>query len=140
VRCLWVRAIPLALAVLTVACGDDPSTPSADRIDGSYAATIFTLADGHVVTDQLAKGAVFSIRLWPDRTTTGRLFVPGLDEGGADFDADLTGTWTVHGGTVNFAHSADTFVRDMPFTVAPDQLRGEATFDNVTVRVILTRT
>ena len=35
----------------------------------------------------------------------------------AAFDADMAGTWTRNGNTVDFTQAADTFVRDMTFTI-----------------------
>ena len=32
-------------------------------------------------------------------------------------DADMAGTWTLNGDVVTFTQAADTFVRNMPFTV-----------------------
>jgi hypothetical protein len=110
-----------------------------DNVAGTYTATTFTTTSGTVTTDQLAAGASFTITLAPDRTTTGRLFVPGADEGGGDLDADMAGTWTLSGSTVEFAQTADTFVRDMPFIATRDRLQGEATFSGTTVRVTLTK-
>jgi hypothetical protein len=60
--------------------------------------------------------------------------------GEGDFDADLAGTWTRSGSIVEFSHAADTFVRDMPFTMQGATLVGDRTFGDVRIRVTLTRT
>jgi len=58
---------------------------------------------------------------------------------GEGFDGDLAGTWTLSGTTVRLQHAADTFLRDMPLTVAGNQLTGDATFSGVRVRLVLQR-
>jgi hypothetical protein len=40
---------------------------------------------------------------------------------------------------VEFAQTADTFVRDMPFRALRNRLRGEATFTGTAIRVTLTK-
>jgi hypothetical protein len=74
-----------------------------------------------------------------DGTTTGRVFAPGLDQGGQDLDVDLAGTWTLQGETVTFDQAGNTFIRDIPFTAGPNRLQGEGTFNTVTVRLTLTK-
>ncbi len=69
----------------------------------------------------------------------GRLFVPGGGEGGSDFEEDLSGTWELSGTTLRLDHAAETFLRDMVFSLAGTQLRGDETFGSVTVRVALSK-
>lgn len=82
---------------------------------------------------------LLNIVLMANDSTTGRLFVPGGADSGVDLDADLTGTWVLHGDTVEFSQTADTFVRDMPFVYAGNKLSGEAQFSGVSVRVVMAR-
>lgn len=133
------RLIATTAAVASLRCSDDGFTPSVMDVAGSYTAAAFMSTNAGTTTDHLAGGASFTITLAEDGTTTGRLFVPGGAEGGGDLDADMTGTWTLAGRTLRFVQTADTFVRDMPFTVEPNRLRGEATFSGTTVRVTLGR-
>jgi hypothetical protein len=128
----------MLVVVAVVACGVHIATPSIDEVAGSYRATGFTTTDRTGSTNQLARGATFTIVLATNGTTTGRLFIPGGGSGGSDLDADLTGAWTLNGAVVRFAHDADTFVRDMPFT--PDLHNGlsaEQTFSGVSISVVL---
>lgn len=127
------------LFVLLVACGDDPAAPTLDEVVGTYHATTFTTQEAGTATDQLAGGASITLNLTAQLTTAGRLFVPGGNEDGSDFDADLTGTWTLTGRTVNLEHAADTFLRDMPITADGSRLTGQATFAGVTVRIVLSK-
>ena len=131
------RLISTAAAFVLFACGDDAFTPSVMDTAGSYSATTFTTTNGGSTTDQLAAGASLVLTLADNGTATGRLFVPGGAQGGGDLDADMAGTWTLTGRIVNFDQTADTFVRDMPFTVESNRLRGEATFSGTTIRVTL---
>lgn len=92
---------------------------------------------------QLAVGTVFDIALTSDGATTGRLFVPGGNEDGSDFDRGLGGTWTFADATdeIEFDHPADTFVRDVAFQATrvggSIQLRGEDSFGTTTITVVL---
>ena len=134
----WVFSMLVVVAVTVAACGVDIATPSIDDVAGSYHATGFTTTDNTGSTDQLARGATFTIVLATNGATTGRLFIPGGGSSGSDLDADLTGTWTLDGAMVRFAHDADTFVRDMSFT--PDLHNGlsaEQTFSGVSISVVL---
>jgi hypothetical protein len=73
-------------------------------------------------------------------TTTGEIFVEGGGEDGGDLDEDLAGTWTLTGSTVTFDLGADTFIRDVEFTADEDRLTAEDTCEDVTIRLVLTKT
>jgi hypothetical protein len=132
--------IVLALVVPLVACGST-GEPSLDEVAGRYVATTFTVEQGGLTVDELGNGTELIIVLQVDGTTIGRLFVPGGAEGGGDLDASMTGTWVLHGATVTFAQSADTFVRDLSFTydAGARTLSGTGTFGGATITVVLTR-
>lgn len=98
--------------------------------------TFTTITDGNTV-DWLAAGASLRITLAPNGTTSGRLIIPGGDEDGGDLDEDLSGTWTLEDGTIRFSQSADTFMRDMPFTIGDGRLSGDRTFGDVRIQVVL---
>ena len=101
-----------AAAVVTIsACGRNPFTPTVADMAGTYSATTFTSTNGATTTDHLAVGGSLTLTLGPDGTTTGRLFVPGGAEGGGDLDADMAGTWTLTGSTVDFAQAAEPAAR-----------------------------
>jgi hypothetical protein len=134
-----VNLLITAASAVFLACGDEGFAPSLTNVAGDYTATTLTTTSGGVTTNQLAGGASLTIALAPNGTTTGHLFVPGGAEGGGDFDADMAGTWTLTGSTVAFAQTADTFIRDMPFTAARNQLSGNATFSGTTIRVTLSK-
>jgi hypothetical protein len=108
-------------------------------VAGSYAATSFTVTEAGGTTDVLSTGGSITLSLTAGGTTNGRLFVPGGAEDGSDFDEDLTGTWALQDSTVTLDHDADTFLRDMTFTVRGQQLVGEETFSDVTVAVVLAK-
>jgi hypothetical protein len=120
-------------------CGGDGFSPTVDSVAGTYQATTFTFTGASTPTDLLAMGASVTIILAPDGTTSGRMFVPGVGAGGGDLDADLAGTWALTGAAVTFDQSADTFMRDLPFTVEPSRLRTRGTFDAETVVLVLTK-
>ena len=126
----------LMLAALLGACGDDgPTRPDGDV----YHATTFEVRMAGVTTDLLARGADIDLVLQDDGRTSGRLYVPAFG-GEPTFEASLAGTWTRNGSTVTLDHPADTFLRDMPFTVRADgALEGEEDFGGEVLRVVLAR-
>ena len=134
------REVALGLAVALAACGgDDRFSPTVETVVGSYTASTFTLTTSAGTTNLLTSGATVSVTLAADGSTTGRLFVPGGAEDGGDFDADLAGTWALAGSTVTFSQTADTFIRDVAFTATRNRLTAEGTFDEETVRLVLTK-
>ena len=139
-RSSTTRIIALALTLAVAACGDDNFRPTVENVAGSYTASTFTYETSDGTTDLLAAGAVVSIDLAEDGTTTGEIFVAAGGEGGGDLDQELTGTWTLAGSTVTFDQDADTFIRDLEFTADEDLLIGEDTFDDVTIRLVLSKT
>ena len=136
---MTARILPglLALTVCLAGCSDDGPTEtslSMSLVAGDYAAegdygvyTMTTTVDGQTV-DQLAQGLSLTLTLTEDGRTSGRLFMPEGDEDGSDYEADLTGTWTLTGNVVDFSHQADTFIRDMSFRVEGGQLSGDEMF------------
>jgi hypothetical protein len=134
------RTVALSLVLAVASCGDDNSfSPTVENVAGTYSATAFTLTSSAGTVDLLILGSEVVVTLAADGTTTGRLFVPGGDEGGGDLDADLTGTWALSGSTVTFNQTADTFIRDAGFTADRNRLTGESTFGHQTIRLVLTK-
>lgn len=131
----FVRAA--SAAVILLGCGDDGLSPEA--VAGAYFATSFTTTTGGQTTDELAAGADIFILLNPDGSTTGELFIPEGNENGSDLIASMNGTWSLSGNTVTFEQAADTFMRDMEFTVEDGTLVGDETFGATRVRVTLSR-
>ena len=116
----------LAVAVF-VACSDS-FNPTIDNVSGSYSLRTFrSVTDTGGTKDWVAAGATFTITLAPNGSTTGHLFIPGGGANGADFDADMTGTWTMSRAVVEFDQTADSFVRDWPFAVLKNRLTVDRT-------------
>ena len=140
--CVFLRplspaVLPALVALALTGCDDDPVTPATPN--GAYEATFWTGTTGGTTTDILAAGGSFEIVLAPQGTTTGRLFIPASVTGEGDYDSNLAGAWTQTGAVVQFSHPADTFVRDMPFTMQGSTLVGDRTFGDLRIRVTLTR-
>lgn len=88
--------------------------------------------------DVLAAGGSLTITLTANGTTTGQLFVPAALNGGTPLTESMDGTFTPSSGVVTFSQAADTFVRDMPFTVLGKSLAGSKDFSGTTITVLLT--
>jgi hypothetical protein len=132
------QLVALACLLGVLACGDSFS-PSTSTVAGTYAASELWSTTGGIRTNRIAGGAILTITLAPNGTTTGRLFVPGGNENGSDLDVSMAGTWTLSGDQVTFTQGADTFVRDMSLTATEDQLAGDETFSSTRIEVTLHR-
>lgn len=137
-RPLGLRPATLALALGLLGCGGESVAPTADTVAGSYTATTFTITSTTPPTDALGAGATLTLTLAPNGTTSGRLFVPGANDGG-DIDEDLTGTWILSGRSVTFNQGANTFIRDAVFSVGANTLTTEGTFGDTSLRLVLTK-
>lgn len=126
------------LLVWTV-CGDaaGPTPATMEVVAGSYVVAVFETTTDGATTDQLGAGSSLTLNLSPIGTTSGRLFVPGGAEDGGDFEADLTGTWSLSDNEVRLDHPADTFLRDMILDYDNGVLSGSATFGDTQVTVEL---
>jgi len=140
-RSLQFSNVILAGCIALIACGESTS-PTLASVAGGYEATALTTTIDGTTTNQLAEGTSVSVFLAQNGTTSGTLFVPEGNDDGTDLTASLAGTWTLNGNTVEFDHAADTFIRDMPFTVqGNNRLVGDHTFFGDTrIQITLTKT
>ena len=133
-----MRTAPIFLGIAAiVACGSDSTSPSA--VVGSYTATQFTTSGTSGQTNQLLAGSTLNLTLASGGGVTGHLHIAAS---GADpvFDADMTGTWTRTGNSVDFSQSADTFVKDITFSIeANGDLVGAGTFAGTAIALTLSR-
>ena len=128
--------LPLSLS-LAVGCSD-PLTP--ESLAGTYVATSFTIS-GDVTEDVLAAGGSLTITFNAGGTTSGSLFVPAgsFDSGGMDFTADMAGTFILANEAITLTQAADSFVRDLTWTVEGNRMNGTGSFSGVTIIVVLSR-
>ncbi|MGH7603106.1 MAG: hypothetical protein ACRENK_03810 [Gemmatimonadaceae bacterium] len=134
----------VALALAAMACGSDSTAaPAATPPAGHYTATSFVTTGSFGQTNEIAAGSTFELNLLPGGAANGHLHV--ADGGnGQPFDADMAGTWTASGNTVTVTQSADSFVKDMPFTSTHDAVNGwllvgDKVFDTTRIQVTLSR-
>jgi hypothetical protein len=135
--------LALAAVIGLAACGSDSTGVTGGSAVGSYTAISFVTSGSSGQTNQIAAGSTLSINLAANGTTSGHLHVAPTNTTPA-LDADLTGTWQQQGTTVTFDQAADTFVRDMPFTLVNDlvngsTLVGDQTFSGTNIKITLKR-
>ena len=139
-KTLLRTAALLSIYPVMFACGDSTSPDSAA---GSYTSLIFYVSDVGGGPNQ-APGSTLDINLLPNGKTTGHLHIAATSSTAA-VDADMAGTWTQNGDEVEFDQTADTFVRDMVFTIErlaspePYQLVGDQVFGNTRINLTLVR-
>jgi hypothetical protein len=102
------------LLTATTACGS--ATAADSELNGAYSVSQWVTTAGSVQTNQVAAGSTLDLALDLDGGLSGHLHV-AASGGNPAFDADMAGTWTHSGNTVKFNQSADTFVRDLTFSV-----------------------
>ena len=118
------------ISAALIACGSDSTGPAGPPV-GSYTAVQFVTTGSSGQTNQLLIGGSLQMTLAANGTTSGHLHMAASGSNPV-FDADMAGTWTLNGNVVDFTQTADTFVRDMPFTL---QLIANDTWDLVGDRV-----
>jgi hypothetical protein len=138
-----MRTGPIFLGIAAiVACGSGDSTAPPSVLVGSYNAVQFVTTGGSGQTNQILAGSTLSINLMPNGSTTGHLHV-AASGGNSAFDADMAGTWTQTGNSVNFSQAADSFVRNMTWAVTAAgsswQLVGDQVFSGTRTQVTLSQ-
>lgn len=130
------RVLPLA-ALLLIGCKGTEASP----IAGIWSATTFmSIEVGKPQADVLAQGGGLTITVSSTNRTTGSLSIPATVTGGAAVVANMVGTATVIGGAiVQFDQEADTFVRDVIWTITGNTLVSSSTFSGVRRDITLTR-
>lgn len=132
-----VRQLVTASLLAAVAGCSDSTGP--EEIAGTWTATEFTVESGETVTDVLDEGGSLTITLAAAGTTTGTLIVPASVTGEGPLNASMSGTFTLDDDVITFDQAADTFVRDIEWTVSGDAMTGTGTFGEATVMVRLER-
>ena len=135
-----MKQIPslLVVAVAAVACSD-AFQPTAQNVSGIYELQTFTTDTAGFSKDWVAGGASLELILTPLGDVAGHLTIPGAPTDTSIFIADMIGSWTLTGTTVQFSQQADSFVRDMDWIADKDRLSADKTFGAVRVRVVLKR-
>lgn len=132
----------LLLAVsLAEGCGTDACACSPpETVVGTYQATRFRATPtGQATIDALAAGATITLTLSTSGTTSGTFFVPASLNNGVAVSLNLAGTYQTSGAQVTFSHSADTFIRDVPWQRSGSTLVTTSSAGGAQYDVILTR-
>ena len=137
------RITALFFAGALLACGSDSTSPTLTAA-GNYTATFFQTTGSSGSRNELLAGSTLVLNLNANGTTSGHLHIAAAGTTPA-FDADMAGTWQQEGMTVEISQAADTFVRDMPFTLTPAsasawELVGDHVFAGTRVQLTLSRT
>ena len=113
----------LAVAGALAACSSDTVTEPTSLAGTYQATTLRALPTGGDDLDLLAEGVSLTLVIAADNSTTGTLTVPGdLTENGEPATQSMNGSAVRTGNTVRFQQSADSFVRDLVWTVGSTTL------------------
>ncbi len=132
---------PIAMIAAAAGCGSDSTGPQSSGFAGSYTAFQWVTTGGSGQTNQLIAGSTLQITLDDNGSTSGHMHV-AASSGNPVADFDMAGTWTQSGNNINFAQTADTFVRNMVFTIQPIatgvwDLVGDQVFSGTRVQLTL---
>jgi UDP-N-acetylmuramyl tripeptide synthase len=122
------------------ACGEDRAIDP-NSIVGVYTATTFRATPtGAAEIDVLAQGGGLVISIGGSNATTGALTLPATITGTTTTQTSMAGTAVRTGNGVRFDQTADTFVRDLNWTIATNALSvTNQTVGGVTYTILLTR-
>lgn len=131
----FVRIGPICFALAVIGCGSNSTAPT--TVAGNYSATQFVTTGTSGQTNQILAGSTLHLFLVSNGNVSGELHMAG------SANTDMTGTWTQTGNTISFSQTADTFVRNMTFTVLPNgnswQLVGDQVFSGTRIQLTLSQ-
>jgi hypothetical protein len=128
-------------AVLLLAAGGCRRPTEPDPVVGTFLATTFQLTPtGQAPINVLSQGGTLGINVANNFVTAGTLILPASVTGGTAFTASMAGTATRTESIVRFTQPADTFVRNLTFTLTDDRLEAvNQTVGGATYNLILTK-
>jgi hypothetical protein len=138
-RRFFLKSTVLLAFAVSAACGDS-NAPRGGPV-GDYTAIQFVTTGSSGQRDELAAGSTLNLNLASNGTTSGHLHV-AASASNPELDADMTGTWREDGNVVTVSQAADTFVKDMPFTLSNDPVNGwilvgDKSFNSVRIQLTL---
>jgi hypothetical protein len=130
----------LAAALLVAVVGCRKVTDPDPRI-GTFLATTFTVTpSGQAPINVLAQGGTLGINIANNFLTAGSLVLPPSVTGGTAVTASMAGTADTTGGKIRFVQTADTFVRNLTFTMVERRLEAvNQTVAGATYTLVLSR-
>jgi hypothetical protein len=134
------RLASTLLVLLAMASGCRGAT-APDPLVGTWLATTFRVAPpGQGQQDVLSAGGTLGLNVATNFVTAGTVIVPASVTGSTTFTASLEGRAVEIGNSVRFAANADSFVRDLVFTLVENRLEAvNQVVAGTTYHLILTR-
>ena len=137
------RVMPALLGLLLMTANGCHSATAPDPLVGTWLATTFRVVPpGRAQQDVLAAGGTLGVNVANSAAfiTAGTVILPPAVTGGATYNASLAGTAVKTGNTVQIATTADTFVRDLIFTLNENRLEAlNEVVGGTTYDIVLTR-
>lgn len=136
-----LRRLVLASTAAGALAGCRSSTEPAP-ITGTYTATTFRITPtGGNSINVLTQGGALSLTITSTNATSGVLTLPASVTGDAALTESMAGTASRVGNTVRFQQSADTFVRDLVWTVNGNTLQAnnQVVGGTASFAIVLTR-
>ena len=120
------RLVPALLALTFAATSGCRGATQPDPLVGTWLATTFRVTPtGQGEKDVLGAGGTLGLNIVPVDSTflaTGTVILPASVTGGAALIASLAGPAVRTGNTVRLTPTADSFVRDLVFTLVENRL------------------
>jgi hypothetical protein len=138
------RVAPVFLAVLLATASACRAPTAPDPLVGTWLATSFKVAPaGQAQQDVLASGGTLGVNVAAVESTfvtAGTVILPATVTGSTTFTASLAGTAVRTASAIQLATDADSFVRDLVFTLVENRLEAvNQVVAGTTYNVILTK-
>jgi hypothetical protein len=134
------RLIAAFFALLLVATSACSGSTDLDPLEGTWLATTFRITPtGQGQKDVLAAGGTLGVNVAHNFVTAGTVIIPAAVTG-VPVTASLAGAAVKTGNTVRFAANADSFMRDLIFTLVENRLEAvNQVVAGTNYNIILTR-
>src|SRR5262245_26108169 len=132
----------IAVAVVAAsACSEKVAGPTMSDVAGTFALRSLSRFTSSDTAEYAPPDSHIDLVLAENGTVTGDMLLKGAGPGGADFTADMSGTWSLTGNRVTLTQAADNFLRDVPLTylIALKELDGSFHDQTGTTWVFLTK-
>jgi hypothetical protein len=135
------RLLAAFLALLLAATSACRGSTAPDPLVGTWLASTFRITSASQgQKDVLAAEGSLGVNVATNFVTAGTVIIPATVTGGLPFTASLAGAAVKNGNTVQFAANANSFMRDLVFTLVENRLEAvNQVVAGTNYNIILTR-
>jgi hypothetical protein len=136
----FTRQVLATVLLVAVSGGCHKVTDPDPRIGTYLATTLIVTPSGQSPMNVIARGGTLGLNIANNFVTAGSLILPPTVTGGAALSESMAGIADTTGGKIRFVQTADTFVRDLTFTMVENRLEAlNQTVAGTSYTVVLNR-